>query len=88
MKYHQNREIAYRAIEGQAVLFDTTQGMMRQLNPIGTELWQQMESERTIDDLVGWVLAHYEIDEPRARRDVEQFLSALVDRNLLITSST
>lgn len=85
MKYRQNREIAWRAIEGEAVLFDTARGMMRQLNPLATELWSLLESDRTIEELVAFVTERYEIDATRARADVESFLATLTERSLIQT---
>ena len=85
MKYRQNREIAWRAIEGEAVLFDTAAGMMRQLNPLGTELWARLESAQTLDDLIAFVIAGWQVDEARARADVRAFLAALEERKLVET---
>lgn len=83
MKYRQNKEIAWRAIEGEAVLFDTAQGMMRQLNPLATALWERLESEQTAAELVAFVTAQYEVAEDRARADVESFLTTLSERRLV-----
>jgi hypothetical protein len=83
MKYRQNREIAWRAIEGEAVLFDTARGMMRQLNPLATALWERLENEQTLADLVAFVVARYEIDATRAQADVETFLQSLSERSLV-----
>lgn len=83
MRYRQNREIAWRAIEGEAVLFDTSRGMMRQLNPIATALWERLEREQTMGELVAFVTAAYDVGEDRARADVEAFLSALTERSLV-----
>lgn len=83
MRYRQNREIAWRAIEGEAVLFDTAQGMMRQLNPLATELWERLEREHTIAELVAFVTGSYDVPEDRARADIEAFLAALSERRLV-----
>lgn len=83
MKYRQNREIAWRAIEGEAVLFDTGRGMMRQLNPLATALWERLEREQTLAELVAFVTASYDVAEDRARTDVEAFLALLSERSLV-----
>ena len=81
--WRQNREIAWRSIEGEAVLFDTAAGMMRQLNPLATELWTMLERERSVEELVEFVTREYSVDAPRARTDVESFLAALAERKLV-----
>lgn len=83
MKYRQNREIAWRAIEGEAVLFDTARGMMRQLNPLATALWERLEREQTLAELVAFVTDRYQVAEDRAHADVEAFLGALSERSLV-----
>lgn len=82
-RYRQNREIAWRAIDGEAVLFDSTAGMMRQLNPVGTALWAELENERTVAELVAFVTERFEVTAERARADVEAFLASLLERKLL-----
>lgn len=84
MKYRQNREIAYRTIEGSAVLFDTARGMMRQLNPQGTELWELLEKDQSLGDLALFLVNNYQIDERSARHDVDTFLAALLERELIL----
>ena len=83
MRYRQNKDIAWRAIEGEAVVFDTARGMMRQLNPLATELWQELENDRSVDELVAFVTSRYDVDAPRARADVESFLASLTERSLV-----
>lgn len=83
MKYRQNKDIAWRAIEGEAVVFDTARGMMRQLNPLATELWQQLESDCSVEELVAFVTTRYDVDADRARADVERFLASLTERSLV-----
>ena len=83
-RYQQNREIAWRAIDGEAVLFDSVAGMMRQLNPVGTALWAQLEQQRTVEDLVAFVTQRYEVPADRAQADVQAFLASLLERKLLV----
>ena len=83
MRYRQNREIAWRRIEGEAILFDTVAGMMRQLNRAGGELWEALEEERETGDLVHLLCAAFDVDPGRARTDVETFLEAMVARGLV-----
>lgn len=82
-RYRQNREIAWRAVEGQAILFDTVEGMMRQLSPVATTVWESLETERTSDEIAAIVASRFEVELDRARADVEAFLPQLVKRKLV-----
>lgn len=85
-RYRQNREIAWRAVEGQAILFDTVAGTMRQLSPVATLVWEALETERTVDEIAALVAARFQVGLDRAREDVSAFLPKLVERNLVETA--
>ncbi len=83
-RYRQNREIAWRAVEGQAILIDTREGMMRQLSPVATLVWDALEEERTVEEIAARVAERFDVTVERARADVESFLPTLVSRNLVV----
>lgn len=82
-RYRQNREIAWRDIEGEAILFDTERALMRQLNEVATELWAALEEEHSLPDLVDLVCRRFDVSSDRARPDVEAFLAKMVERRLV-----
>lgn len=53
------------------------------LNETGAFLWQQLQQERTADDLVAALLAEYEVTEAVARADVDKFVANLKEAELL-----
>ena len=53
------------------------------LNRVGAFLWKCLEKDPTEEALVAQVLAHYEVDEVRARTDVAAFLQKARDAGLL-----
>ena len=53
------------------------------LNETGAFLWQQLQQERTAEDLVAALLAEYEVGEDVARADVDKFIVSLTESELL-----
>lgn len=56
---------------------------MINLNEAGAFLWQLMETETTVEDVVAEMLNQYEIDEATAKKDVEAFVAKLREASLL-----
>ncbi len=53
------------------------------LNETGAFLWQQLQQECSVDDLVTALLAEYEVTETVARADVDKFIANLKEAELL-----
>lgn len=47
------------------------------LNPTGAYIWELLETEQTVQSLVDALVARYEVDEEKARTDVEVFIAKL-----------
>ena len=56
---------------------------MINLNEAGAFLWQLMENDTTVDEVVAEMLNQYEIDEATAKSDVVKFVAQLKEANLL-----
>lgn len=69
-----------RQVAGDTVVLpsgDMDINAMITLNETGTFLWQKLEQETTVDELVASVLAEYDTDEATARAAVEGFVEKL-----------
>ena len=53
------------------------------LNDSGAFLWQLLQDENTVDGLVEAILEEYEVEESVARTDIEKFVAALKESDLL-----
>ncbi len=83
MKYQQDLDIAWREVDGEAVLVDPQARQLRVLNPSGSFLWAQMEKPRSLDDLAGALVKEFAVDPVTARADAEAFVRSLMERKLL-----
>ncbi len=82
-KYQQDRDIAWRQVDGEAVLVDPVARLLRVLNPSGCFLWAELEQPRSADELAQLLSHEFDVAPEAARKDVETFLGLLKDRKLV-----
>lgn len=56
---------------------------MINLNEAGAFLWQLLESDTTVDEIVKAMLVQYDVSEEVAKADVEKFVSQLREASLI-----
>lgn len=76
-----------RTVSGQTVVLpvagDLDLNMMIKLNDTGRFLWENLQKDTTVDELVGEVLKNYDIDEASARNYIEAFVKELEKNGFL-----
>lgn len=76
-----------RTVSGQTVVLpvsgDLDLNMMIKLNETGRFLWEKLQKNTTVDELVGEVLKNYDIDEAAARNYIEGFVKELEKNGFL-----
>jgi hypothetical protein len=53
------------------------------LNPVSGLLWEKLQSESTLSQLVEAVTGNFSVDAETAQSDIEEFLQLLKDNNML-----
>lgn len=74
---------AYRVYDGQATIVLPDRAEVNVLNEIGSLVWDRMDGTRTVSQLIEAVVAEYEIEPEKARRDVLEFLEALREHGMV-----
>ena len=83
-----SNEFIMREIAGEYVLVPigkralTVQGLVT-MNEVGALIWEMMEKESDIDQIVSGILDEYEVDEQTARKDVLDFIGFLKDCQII-----
>ena len=54
------------------------------LNATGAYIWELLETEQTVDSLTAALVARYEVEDEKARADVEAFLARLQPTGALV----
>jgi Coenzyme PQQ synthesis protein D (PqqD) len=76
-------DVLVREIGDEAVLLDLRTERYLGLDGVGRVIWAELSRGGSAEVAVQCVLALYDIDEATARRDVQAFVSALLDQQLM-----
>jgi len=82
-----NKEIAYRVIEDEAVILTPEDGMLHNLNPVATVIFEAADGKRKVEDIIRKITEEFNIEEKIAQRDCLNFVEDLVHKKMLILSS-
>ena len=78
------RFIVSRVVSDQALILDTAQDEIRQLNEVGSFIWSLiLKSESTRDDMVIAIIDHFEVSSAIAASDLDHFLCELNNAGLI-----
>lgn len=82
------KDFVLREIAGDYVIIPTGKTVLSfngliSVNEVGAFLWELLQNEVTIDELVAAVLNEYDVDEVTAREDIQEFLDALAQGHVL-----
>lgn len=79
----QNPAIAWRAIDGEAVLIDPSTGTVFVLNRLGARIWELLEVPRGAEELARALAVEHPDEGDRVAGDVAAFLGSLAGRSLV-----
>jgi hypothetical protein len=75
--------IAWREFDGEGILLDLRTSIYLAANPAATVLWRLLDVGTTRAALVAALMDDFEVDEQRARADVDRFIEDCRRRNLI-----
>lgn len=75
--------IAWRVIEGEAVILGIDQGEVHVLNPVATRIWELIDGQRTLGQIAEQIYREFEVDRPQAEADAQEFVETLISRGLV-----
>ena len=81
-RYRQNEEIAWRTIEGEAVLVEPISGVVFVLNGVGSKIWSMLEQPLSSVEIVETISVDYP-SQQKIGVDVRLFLDNLTERGLI-----
>jgi hypothetical protein len=79
-----NPRLAFRAVgdEGGLVV-DSDESKVHVLNPTGSRIFSMLDGAHSHEEIVGALVAEFEISEDEARRDLDLFLRQLEEKRAL-----
>jgi hypothetical protein len=88
--FRKKKEIVSRAIAGETILVPISgklADMQRifSLNPAAEYIWSQLNGKRTLQEIRNSVLSAFDVPQNQADTDIEEFIDALLNENLIIS---
>lgn len=80
--YHKSSSMVARRVADEVILVPIRQNVgdlqsIYTLNEVGARIWELLDNEGTVADMVSAVAKEYEVEQPKAEADLADFLAQL-----------
>jgi hypothetical protein len=82
-KIQRHKEVAWRMIDGEAVIITPTDSTMHSLNDVGTRIWELITGTRSLKDVAEVINSEFDVDLERAQKDTLWFVECLAKKGLI-----
>lgn len=88
VRFIRNREVVSRQIEGELIIVPIRHGVgdlnsLYTLNQVGLVLWDFMQAEHTVPEMMYRVCEEFEVTPAQAQNDICEFLDSLLEEKLI-----
>jgi Coenzyme PQQ synthesis protein D (PqqD) len=88
VRFIRNHEVVSRQIEGELIIVPIRHGVgdmnsLYTLNQVGLVLWDFMQEEHTILEMMNRICEEFEVTAARAQDDIREFLDSLLEEKLV-----
>jgi Coenzyme PQQ synthesis protein D (PqqD) len=83
-RYMISPEISYREIEGQLLLLTPDDDALLTLNATGAAVWALLAEGADVNAMADRLARNYDITPERALADIEEFVSELVEKHIVV----
>lgn len=83
-RYRQNSNVAFRVIEGKAVLIVPETAEIKGLNETGTFVWALLQTPASLEEIALAIAARFEVGAAQARADATAFLAEMQKKGLVL----
>lgn len=80
---HRAEQVTVQTLDGEAVLLDLTTEQYFSLNEVGTVIWELLDGQHSVSELVDTITAEYEAERAEVENDVRDLLTALSSEGLI-----
>ena len=88
IKYKAKEDIVATKVGDEIGMLDIESGEYFMIDSIGADIWQIIESEMTISDIVDKLELEYNVDRDMCEKDTREFLDILVSKGLVNSKNT
>ncbi len=77
-----NNDIAWRVIEGEALVVDSRKSFIYPLNAVGTRIWELLDGQKSCRDILAVMDEEFEGDCVEHQSDLLEFLEDAISKGL------
>lgn len=77
-----DQRIAWRITEDEGILVDREEGTVLRLNDLAARIWQCLDGQRPLDQIIDELHAVHQVDKATLEQDVLQFVHKLIRAEL------
>jgi hypothetical protein len=81
-----NDKIAYRIIDGEAVIINLKNSELNILNSVATFIWECLNAHAKVKDIIKSLSDEFEVDYETAEKDCIDLIFELIDKEIIILS--
>ena len=81
--YTRHQDIAWRLVEGDALLVDPRTGKIFPLNPVAARIWEMLDRQHLASEIVDVLVQEFEAPPDVIRQDAYDFIDSLFEAKLL-----
>ncbi len=82
-KIARNTEIISTDMDDETVMMSIDKGEYYGVNPVGSRVWELLESPRTVSGLCETLLREYDVPQEQCHKDIMSFLNHLSEKGLI-----
>lgn len=82
-RFAPREDLVLEEIEDEVVILDLKSNSYFGLNPVARLVWQQLEAERSVGDIVDEIASHFEVERQQVSEDVLDFLGQALSAGLV-----
>ena len=83
MPYRVKPGLIAQSVDGELLILNREQEQIHQLNPVASFIWNKLDGQITLEQLVMAIANKYDVKQEVAKHDLESLLSELSDLNLI-----
>jgi hypothetical protein len=84
VQYQIHPEAFATEVDNQVVILQYETGTYFTLNAIGTRIWQLLEEEKTVQEILSQLLQEYKVDEKQLHQDISNLMERLKEKGLIL----
>lgn len=81
--FRTNPAIIWKLVHGEAVLLNPANGEYFGLNEVGSEIWRQMDGQKSLTEISKFLLAEYDVAPAVLEADVLDLIGELLQKGLI-----